>query len=217
MAFPVTAVLDTFTGTDDTALPTYSANWKDTSEADLEIKGNSATGTIGGNCSNYWDTAYGPDSEVYATMATKSPNGEALVLALRVTTPAGPRNSYDLVIAPQAATDLFWIQREDAGVATELGARMNQEFASGEKVGLEMIGTTLQAYRHAAGAWAAMGTTRTDSTYSAAGNLLLYVSDVTVRLDDFGGGTIASSASPAQYLPPIYQVGAGGFIGRTSV
>jgi hypothetical protein len=62
-----------------------------------------------------------------------------------------------------------YIQRVDAGVVTQLGAKLYQEFAAGDKLGLQMIGSTISAYYQAAGnSWTLLGSV-TDSTYSSAG------------------------------------------------
>lgn len=197
MAFPSTAVLDTFTGTNGDDLPTYSGNWQaaPTGGVNLEIQSNAATGTAAAsNNTNSWAADFGPDCEVYVTITTKPADGNVLLLVARgvQTTSLGTIDGYCLRFAPASGTDSLIIQRIDNGAQSNLVAPISQEVSNGDSLGLEIVGNTLTAYYKASGgSWTSVGTV-TDSTYSAAGKIGILTSSNTIRLDDFGGGTYVS-------------------------
>lgn len=198
MAFPLTPVLDNFTGTNGDDLPVYSANWDATPTGGtaLEIQSNAATGTsAGGNNSNSWGTTFGPDCEVYVTVSTAAAAGNVILLLARgvQTTSLATIDGYALRYAPAAGTDTLTIQSVTNGAQTSIGAAFSQEIANGDSIGLECVGTTLTCYyKPSGGSWSALFS-RTDSTYSSAGKIGLLSSSTGVRLDAFGGGTIHQS------------------------
>ena len=196
MAFPTTSVLDAFTGTNGDDLPTYSGNWSQTAGiANLEIQSNSATATSNGtNNSNYWNASnFGPDSECYVTISTKHGTGNAVVCGVRhqQETSGATIAGYWIYSLTNTGTDQYTLERLDNGVITQLGADFAQEITAGDSIGIEAVGSTLTAYYHNGSSWSSLGT-RTDSTYSGAGKLLLFCSDTSARLDGFGGGTVSS-------------------------
>jgi hypothetical protein len=207
MAFPTTSVLDT--GDRANEGPPPSASWEynygNPGAADddgLKIVSNqiASNGTAGNYANSYWTTSYGPDCEVYATVSTLPETGEELGLEARITSPStgggvnATTDSYQVGWIQQGSNNLY-ISRLDNSVYTQLGAIQSvTNLSAGNKFGFELIGSTLQAYRHNGSSWAAWGTSRTDSTYSAAGKIGLTLQGTTVRLDDFGGGTISGSA-----------------------
>lgn len=196
MTFPTTSVLDTFTGTNGDNLPAYSSNWvaAPTGGQDLEIQGNAATGTGSpANNLNNWTTTFGPNSECYVTISTKPGDNELVLLVARLVqeTSLATVDGYCLRFQVLAGTDSLTLQRLDNGVQTSLGAAISQEISAGDSIGLNISGSTLQAYYKASGgSWGQVGTDRTDTTYSAAGKLALFSSGTTVRIDGFGGGTV---------------------------
>lgn len=198
MAFPTTSVLDQFTGTNGTDLPVYSANWQSTLAGfnPLEIQGNAATGTTG-NCLQFWATSYGPNSEVYVTIST-APGGANIVgMFIRgvqetsITTIDG----YTL----QYASGALAFYRVDNAVQTLLGSSISQTVSAGDSIGVESAGSTHTIYYKASGgSWTSLGT-RTDSTYSSAGKPGLLCTDATVRIDNFGAGTINQFLTPSLF------------------
>lgn len=203
MAFPTTSVLDSFTGTNGTDLPVYSANWVSapTGGQNLEIQGNAATGTgAPANNINGWTTTFGPASEVYCTISTKPGNNEIVLILARLVqeTSLTTVDGYCLRFQVLTGTDTLTIQRFDNGVQTSLGASISQEVSAGDAIGLYIAGSTLQAYYKASGgSWGQAGTDRTDSTHSAAGKIALFSSGTTVRIDEFGGGSAAQALTPS--------------------
>lgn len=201
MAFPTTSVLDNFTGTDGTDLPVYSANWaqSNTNWPNLEIQANAATGTVSSAVqADHWTAAtFGPDSEAFVTITTKPSAGSwdfvQVMARLQGVGGADTVDGYDCYMNVAAGTDVAGIERIDNGVFTLLGAEASQEWAAGDALGLEIIGTTsnIKMYRKpSGGSWAQLGSTQSDSTYQNAGSIGIMVGNTTGRSDDFGGGTI---------------------------
>ena len=197
MAFPTTAVLDDFTrannadlGTNWTVLSTYGT---------LNVISNTAGPSTTAARGEYWNVGnFGPDCEVYFTISTMvTNNGNNFDLMLRVTTESGAWDGYDTEMTwSSAGTDQVGIYRADNGVLTQLGASIGQNFATGEKIGLEAIGSTIAVYRFASAAWSQLGT-RTDATYNTAGKIAFFCDHSSGRMDDFGGGTVVVAAGSA--------------------
>lgn len=197
MAFPTTSVLDSFTGTNGTDLPTYSANWVVmTNATNLEIQSNAATGTSGaGNNANTWTTTFNADCEVYGTVTTKPSDNDVIILLARLVQ-AGDLatvDGYGLRWLALSGTDTLDIFSVTNGAITSIGAAVGQEITNGDSFGLEIVGTTLTCYyKSGAGAWTSLFS-RTDSTYSAGGKIGLYCDGSVVRLDEFGGGNYVAA------------------------
>lgn len=89
------------------------------------------------------------------------------------------------------------IWRADNGSPTQLGSAFAFTVSSGDSLGLSVVGSTLTAYyKSGSGSWTTLGS-RTDATYSAAGNLMIIATDAGAVLDDFGGGTITATRTLA--------------------
>jgi hypothetical protein len=80
--------------------------------------------------------------------------------------------------------------RLDDNVSTILGADETVTLGVGDSLGLEIVGSTLQAYKKTGGTWSVACPSRTDSAYASAGNIGLGADGTATRLTDFGGGTI---------------------------
>jgi len=186
--FPTTGVLDNFNRADGDD----GANWNSTFWGDGSPAIVSNTVWASTSASAYWSPAtYGPDSEVFETIVTKQ-SSVRIYLFLRCVNPgASTLDCYTSVFEVSAGTDFFQIRRIDNGATTTLGANMSQEVTNGDSYGLEMIGSTLTQYYKTAGSWASLGT-RTDSTYTAAGNIAHGIYNNVYRGDDFGGGTVVT-------------------------
>jgi hypothetical protein len=138
-----------------------------------------------------WNTSFGVDQEMYITINTIPNVGSAISIIARgqdtgnVTTIDGYIVTYTRV----AGTDTCNIQRLDNGVGTTLGSTISQEIAAGDSIGIQVRGSTIEGfYRSGSGAWVSLGT-RTDTTYTAAGQLCVIGQGTTARLSNFGGGT----------------------------
>ncbi len=193
MAFPTTGVLDAFTRADNTDL---GANWTTTvlvGDSAISIVSNQA-GYADVDSSfrdEYWNPAtFGPDCEVYYTVATKPLVTTPVYLFLRLQSPGTSEvDGYYCEIVNQVATDDGGIYRLDNGVFTQLGASLSQEWSDGDGLGFEAIGSAIKAYRRSSGTWSELAS-RTDATYGSAGNIGIGIQGHTPRLDDFGGGTV---------------------------
>lgn len=187
--FPTTGILDDFDR--DNEGPPLSANWT-TLNNGLVVVSNVAGPTGAGPNVEEWDvTTFGPETEVFATIAVKQPaNNDNIILIARGTTLViGTLDGYIVTAQPEAGGDMVFIERLDNGAATILGAGIAQAFSAGDKFGLECIDDTHTAYYHD-GSWNNLGN-RSDATYGAAGYIGMSIENDTIaRMDDFGGGTV---------------------------
>jgi hypothetical protein len=203
-AFPTTSVLDNFNRTAEDPL-SDGGNWTTavlSTDAQLKTNGTLVQGSSATVNSSYRsNTTYGPNTESFFTLTTKS--GSNIVGTYdRLVNPgsAGATDGYADQLGNIAATDEHRISRYDDSVPTQI-ANPAQEMSSGDAMGLESIGSTHAAYYKASGgSWTQLGTA-SDATYSAAGNIGLRVNNVNHTADDFGGGTVV--AATRRPIPPI--------------
>ena len=89
----------------------------------------------------------------------------------------------------QVSDGLVRIMRIDNATQTFLITITQAIFASGDKLGMRIVGTTIQAWKQASGSssWSAVVSV-TDATYGSAGKIGLRTGDNTVRMDDFYAG-----------------------------
>jgi hypothetical protein len=148
---------------------------------------------IGANLSRY-NTTFGSDQEVWATITTK---GIDLYAGVAIRMQAADGKGYIGIVRSVAGTDDWSIYRVDdpgALTFTLLGSNViGPEFADGDKIGMDAIGTTIRLF-HFASSWAEI-TSVTDSTYSGA-HIGLYINDITQAMDDFGGGAVVTTTTP---------------------
>jgi hypothetical protein len=204
VAFPTTGVLDDF----NRAGPGVGANWSNDpfhgGSTAYAIQGSTVVGATGYS-EEWWNAAtYGPDCELFVTVVTKpteGSSGQGFWVNSRLVQPsaaASTADGYDVFVSTLVGTDKVQIMRYDNAISTVLTPdTLTQEFASGESLGIEIIGTTITAYRKSGGTWSSIGS-RTDGTYSAAGFLSFGWSDSGTnpgRFDDFGGGTVVAAAA----------------------
>lgn len=195
IGFPQTPILDTFTGTNGTALPVYNAtNWQagGGGNTDWEIQSNQAAPTAGGLVLDYWIGAlYGVNHEFYFTNTVKpGDNAQNRIIAIDSAT----ANGYSLVYTAFATTDFFQLRLMNAGAqGAQIGTDITQETANGDSWGFRKIGTALQCwYKPSAGVWTLLRQ-ETDATYaptSVVCALQCEDNPQTTRIDNFGGGTI---------------------------
>lgn len=201
MSFPVnTTILDNFNRANSNG--PGSTNWSlahsFAGTVLFNISSNQAAPNSADYVVGYWNPAtYGPDCEVYATMnvvQTIANDGPYLCARLQQVG-TGTLDGYALAV--ESSGTLWKIMRITNGVFTTLGAAVNGGIAAGNKFGLEIIGSTLNAYRYNGTAWSLV-LSRTDTTYPNAGYFGLYLGadQQTTRLDDFGGGVIRGSMVP---------------------
>ena len=192
MAFPTTGVLDSFGGTLD--------GWS-------SLDGTGSVGTISsGQWASgspylwaYWDAGtFGADEEAYITIssmnASVNNNGRVFARPQQV----GTANPDGYAVSANALADTVEILVVTNNADTLLGSAISQTITAGDSIGIEVVGTSITAYyKVGAGAWASIGT-RTDSTYSSSGYIGAGADHYTsVRLDDFGGGTVVAAITKA--------------------
>lgn len=194
MAFPFNGVIDDFNRSEN-PLSQGGAWIAPLLPADDEPEANGSACL----CPTTFADAYrtitvGPDCESYMTITTPPNNGEQLYLWVRILNPSTAiQDEYALVITRDAGTDIWQVYRGDDLIGTQLGGDITQELSAGNKIGFEIIGTTLSVYYHNGSAWSLLGT-RSDGRYTSMGHIGFGLNQGTVRVDDFGGGTIETAA-----------------------
>lgn len=81
------------------------------------------------------------------------------------------------------------LERFDDGVPTTLASDNTHNLANGDKIGLEIIGSTLKVYLDQGGGWAEI-LSASDGSYGDAGYIGAGLVSATGRLDNFSGGTV---------------------------
>lgn len=223
MPFPSTGVIDTFTRANS---GTLGANWtKDiigASATDIKLDTNRAyPDVLTVALTAWWNPAqFGPDCEAYVTY----PSGAAgfddgdqgwetsVLLHFRIQSPgsaAGDGYAFGSYDTPNGGAVGAQFYRIDNGVLTTLGAAyLAATVAAGEKRGISIVGDTMSWYDNTSGTWVSGGTSRTDSTYAAAGYIGIgaqrtNISAAVPTMDDFGGGTIAGAPVPGEGILEI--------------
>ena len=200
-AFPDTSILDNFNRANEDPV-SGGGNWSGPVTSginNMKVVSNGlmqSTSVPSQSGDSYWSAAnFGPGAQVYITVPTMWANNSSDIWVFCHSSNEPNTNSYQLYISRSSGSWVWQLYREDNGVATQLGANLgSQTIASGDAIGLDCPSTNaLQAWYHATGAstWSAVGTSRTDSTYTS-GHIGVgkgFV-DTTSVLDDFGGGTI---------------------------
>lgn len=192
------ALLSAFTGADENPL-SEGGNWAkvDTAGGNLKRVSNVVGGvTASAAAYNYWTPSnFGADCEAYLTIATKPSVNGTVRLGIRIQGEGGTSTWDGYVAFWQAVsgTDTLLLQRVTNGSSTTL-ATVNQEFATGDKVGLRALGSTIEMWRHDGSSWALLASV-VDTTYASAGKVLIEVADsaLTGRLDDVYAGTVTAT------------------------
>jgi hypothetical protein len=190
--FPTTGILDNFNRANADPL---DGNWSAALGFNgLALTSNQVQSPTTSYEDAYWTAAnFGPNMEVYATIATKGGNGHEVSFYARLINPASSTTAdgYNFWSQVMGGTDIHAFYRLDNNGFTQIGSDISMEIASGDKLGGESIGSTHTYYRHNGTSWSALGTW-TDGTYTAVGALAIECENTTWRLDDVGGGTIIS-------------------------
>ncbi len=196
-AGPLTPLLDNFARANNTGPP--GPNWthmvvsSTSATNDLFITNQQITGRSGSN-GDFWNPqTYGPNSEVWITVAVK-PNVDLdpVVLGLRFQSPGAANASgyqaYYIFRSGQA--DQYRISARVNGITgATLASANGPTLSAGDQLLFRAIGTTLELWRLHTGTWTRI-LTATDSTFQSAGYLNLTARNGTVRMTNFGGGTL---------------------------
>jgi hypothetical protein len=178
---PQAPILDTF----NRANGPLGANWATVYGGflDFVVSANQIVSSSSGYAWDYWAAQqFGPDSEAYATI--KGLSSDAVRVCARLVNPTSSARSGYCV---QQAGSTWSIRRIDHGASTTL-AQTSQPVTAGDRIGIIVNGSTIQAwYAPTNGSWTQLLTT-TDTTYTQTGYLALETR--TTPLDNFGGGTL---------------------------
>lgn len=194
---PVNAVLDNANRADTGPPP--STNWTtgvDGGTDGFTVSSNQFAPTASTLSTNWWNVSnFGPKVEVYDTIINFSGGSARLSFRIQQEGTAGYDGYTVLAYKP---TNEFYVYRVDNGTQTQLGAAISQTLSDGDSFRASMDGSTITVCYCPSGgscgvggaSWTSMGT-RTDSTYTGAGKISMGAFDTTsIRLDNFGGGTL---------------------------
>ena len=155
-------------------------------ETGLRVNSNTLNCTKTTTCTAWRNNAtYGPDTEVYARIATLPGTNNGFRLYARLQQPGASAHSGYLLRTNQlTGTDQVFLERIDSGaVVTRL--TISQDLAVGDTLLLRVKGLKLEAWLRRSSAWSLLGSV-VDSTYGAAGRVGVGIRGKTGRLDDFG-------------------------------
>ena len=197
-SFPTTGILDNFNRANEGPPP--SANWTgpvQTGEEGLRVTSNECDQPAGGTAgSGVWVGTFGPGSECFSTIAavpTTNGNGQAHFVRVVDPNTAGVDGYLPAYINLGGGIYRdYYTYRLDNNAYTQLGVTVTgTTLGVGDDIGGAIIGSTLRTYRRVGvGLWTEEdSTSRTDSTYTAAGRIGMRL-DNTCIADDFGGGTV---------------------------
>lgn len=195
MPFPTTGILDDFNRANSGSL---GANWTDAIEASptsgWAVSSNQGVQDAANFFeSSYWSAAsFGPDLECFLTVRYNMTGSTRLEIWVRISSPGASNNAYIFRCGRSADDTAFGWEKNVAGANSAIGADwVAGPLVTGDKVGVQVIGTSLQAYLDTGSGWVAQPN-RTDGSITSAGNIGIRARDAGV-IDDFGGGT---------YVPP---------------
>lgn len=192
MAFPTMPILDDFNRAD--VGPPPSASWTTGLAGGtngLRVLSNqlSPKATLSGE--SYWNTSFGPDVEMYATVVVINNT----VLCLRISNPGASVKCYEFQVLASSCS----IYANNAGVETQLDTS-SVGFSAGDVAGFEARGSLLTGYKNGVRVVSGM-----DTSFTTAGFIGFRVNNANDRWDDFGGGTIrevplANTAAPMRVV-----------------
>jgi hypothetical protein len=143
-------------------------------------------------CSAYWNPAtFGPDCEIYTTIASLANSNKIIEMYLRMTGMDGTPSGYSLFTSDFSS---WSINRYDNGAFTQLGTFSGGIIAT-DSVGFSARGNVLTFWaKTASGPWNYIFSV-TDTNYNVAGYIGMAILAGTApgvnRFDDLGGGTYA--------------------------
>lgn len=216
MAFPTTSVLDNFNRADGALGTNWSLAYNYFGAGDPTISGNVVVCGTGYHVM-YWNALTpGADQESYIDVPTKwgsiETPSEGVAVECRMANYAQSTwRGYEVMVLSVTGTgnDTWHVNRIDDHVATQLGATVTREYADGDSVGIEAIGTTIKAYHKSGGTWTEVAS-RTDSTYNDGGIGFYAGRDATNwQYDNFGGGTVVGGAATPVWVPRRMLLGVG--------
>lgn len=211
MAFPTTPVLTNFTGANENPLSEGGA-WAGPVRTGGQLRcqrfSNQAEAINGSTGESIWNTTFAADQEVYAVISALPAAGIGFNIFARCQSEGTASADY-YNLSYTEGTGWRYFKMIDEGF-TQLGGVISTLVAAvGDSCGFSVIGTTLQGYhKPAAGSWATLGVSQTDSSVTGAGKIGFSLSDSdTAAFDNFGGGAVVSSV-PRVPIPRVISSGA---------
>ncbi len=194
MAFPLTAVIDDFNRANGAIGGNYTIP---TGVGSMNVSSNTAVAAAA-NAIAIRNTLSYQAVEVYATLSTKPADGNVALLFWR-TVQVGAATTIDgyilrITAVAGAGNDTIMVQSMTNGVPTTIGATITQEISAGDVLGIRMIGSSIEVFRNGT----SLGT-RSDSTYTATGQIGIGLSATSGAWDNFGGG-IAGQTVVANFI-----------------
>jgi hypothetical protein len=194
-AGPLTPLLDNFARPNNTGPP--GPNWthmivsSSSATNNLFITKGEVTGDAGTNA-DYWNPQeFGPNSEVWVTVAAK-PTVDQDPLGLRFLNPgAATASGYQAyyMYRSKQADQYKIISRVNGTTSTTLASVNGPTLNAGDQLLFRAIGPMLELWLSNAGTWTRILSAK-DSTFTGAGYINLTARDGSVRLTNFGGGTL---------------------------
>lgn len=188
--FPLTPVLDSFTRANSTGL---GGSWQ-LLTGRMDISSNAAKSTtVSGFDAYVWPTAFLADQQVYVTVSNKGSDHDSIELHIRYNPTT--QTSYYVVYNGNTNVELKRSSSIDHTSEVTIGASITQSISTGDSLGLSVEGSTFTIwYKASAGSWTSLGT-RTDTTYTAAGNIVFSSYGVggstpDIKFTNLGGGSL---------------------------
>lgn len=199
MALPAT---DTFTGTNGTALPTYSANWA-ANAGTIQINTNAYVAASAGNeCGCRWTAdAFNNDQYSQATLTAKDGTSNSEVGVGVRHAAAGTATYYGYYQEGLSSGACF---KNVGGTWTQLGAAFGSAGA-GTLLRLEVSGTTLTVYH----AGVSQGTRTDSSIASGVAGVVAWGSATGTRCDGWEGGNLSAGTAVKRNNLMLLGVGRG--------
>jgi microcystin-dependent protein len=145
----------------------------------------------------------GPDVAAYVTLAVK-PTGSnfwaGVAARIQDAEALATYDGYFVAVFHSSGTDTLSFFRVTNNSGTILGSSISQEFSAGDRLGIRIVGNTIEAWRYNGGNWTLLGS-REDSTYQDAGKIgVLLGPQTTIRVDDFGGGSLVVGSGESESI-----------------
>lgn len=197
--FPTTPVLDSFNRSNGAPSGWTGAAFGDangiTINTNAATSGAAAFGAAFYNVNTYKNAVNGV--EAFYTISTLPGSAKtARIVICDTSTCASSQNAYYLILTPSSSN---WdMEKLVAGAGTQLGVQFSQAISAGDRVGLSVVenaGTnTITSWICPAAGTCTVAGTRTDtSNLSKKWSIGVELEDNTVRIDNFGGGTVGDN------------------------
>lgn len=192
MAFPLTPILDGFNRANEGPPP--GAEWDYPGGANGPVvAGNQCAGNNAGDSIAWYiqGGTVGPNCEAHADLTAVPAGGSVMGVGVRW----DPVNQNGYLVAYDINAGTVGLYRCDAGALTLIRFTYWVLY-SGDSLGIKAIGDNfIVYYKSGVGAWGDLFT-ETDDTYPDAGYLWVWLTNTDTAIDNFGGGTIATSGLP---------------------